>query len=140
LMDLATIALTNDRRKDAAWEPRYTAKVYNAYKAQFAAQLAQDSPVRGLLPADKSWYNVTGNFLGLGSSVAFNNQGDSIQTGSPAQAGTSAQADSDTGEARPRLPQGNTDSALQTQLPGTSQPRGPSDSRPRFVVRSGFDA
>ncbi|WP_217505293.1 hypothetical protein [Streptomyces lunaelactis] len=140
LMDLATIALTNDRRRDAAWEPRYTAKVYNAYKAQFAAQLAQDSPVRGLLPADKSWYNVTSNFLGLGSSVAFNNQGDSIQTVSPVQAGTSAQADSVTGEARPRLPQGSTDTALQTQLPGTSQPRGPRDSRPRFVVRSGFDA
>ncbi|NUK36985.1 hypothetical protein HRW12_25295, partial [Streptomyces lunaelactis] len=134
LMDLATIALTNDRRKDAAWEPRYTAKVYNAYKAQFAAQLAQDSPVRGLLPADKSWYNVTSNFLGLGSSVAFNNQGDSIQTSTPTPSG------SDTGEARPRLPQGSTDTGLQSGPSGTSRPRGPRDSRPRFVVRSGFDA
>ncbi|NWF31419.1 hypothetical protein HW130_35305, partial [Streptomyces sp. PKU-EA00015] len=130
LMDLATIALTNDRRKDAAWEPRYTAKVYNAYKAQFAAQLAQDSPVRGLLPADKSWYNVTGNFLGLGSSVAFNNQGDSIQTSTPTPSG------SDTGEARPRLPQGSTDTGLQSGPSDTSRPRGPRDGRPRFVVRS----
>ncbi|MFF3487945.1 hypothetical protein ACFYXC_32375, partial [Streptomyces sp. NPDC002701] len=140
LMDLATIALTNDRRKDAAWEPRYTARVYNAYKAQFAARLAQDSPVRGLLPADKSWYNVTGNFLGLGSSVAFNNQGASIQTAAPVQTGTSAQTAADTGEARPRLPQGSADSSPRTQLPGTSRPTGPRDSRPRFVVRSGFDA
>ncbi|MGV9642864.1 hypothetical protein [Streptomyces sp. NPDC003514] len=125
LMDLATIAVTNDRRKDAAWEPRYTAKVYNAYKEMFAAQLPDDSPVRPLLPANKSWYNVTGNFLGLGTSLAFNNQGDSIQT-----AGATA------GEARPRLPQAGTGTAPPPT--GTSQRR--RDNRPRFVVRSGFDA
>ncbi|MFS8202490.1 hypothetical protein ACLVWQ_27845, partial [Streptomyces sp. CWNU-52B] len=83
LMDLATIALTNDRRKDAAWEPRYTARVYNAYKEMFTARLADDSPVRALVPTDKSWYNVTNNFLGLGTSVVFNNQGASIHAVPP---------------------------------------------------------
>jgi hypothetical protein len=116
LMDLATIALTNDRRKDAAWEPRYTAKVYNAYKEQFAAQLAADSPVRPLLPADKSWYNVTSNFLGLGSSALFNNQGDSIQS---------------------RLPRSTPSTAADVPAPRLAGPR---DDRPRFVVRSAFDA
>ncbi|MEU2787314.1 hypothetical protein, partial [Streptomyces sp. NPDC007110] len=126
LMDLATIAVTNDRRKEAAWEPRYTAKVYNAYKEMFVAQLPDDSPVRPLLPANKSWYNVTGNFLGLGTSFTFNNQGDSIQTaGAPA-------AD----EARPGLPQ----AATGTAPPPTGAPPGRRDNRPRFVVRSGFDA
>ncbi|PSM37157.1 hypothetical protein C6Y14_43760, partial [Streptomyces dioscori] len=154
LMDLATIALTNDKRKDAAWEPRYTAKVYNAYKEQFAAQLAQDSPVRSLLPADKSWYNVTSNFFGLGSSVAFNNQGDSIQSVAPVPSGT------ETGETRPRLSPGGTESGSRsgpsdttssmepragrahTGLPHTGMPRPsrPRDQRPRFVVRSDFDA
>ncbi|AZQ39225.1 hypothetical protein EJ357_42110 [Streptomyces cyaneochromogenes] len=126
LMDLATIAVTNDRRKDAAWEPRNTARVYNAYKAMFVAQLAEDSPVRALLPADKSWYNVTGNFLGLGSSFTFNNQGDSIQTGT------------DPGEARPRLPQPSPDT-VPRQNP-EPKPQGRLDRRPRYVVRSGFDA
>ncbi|MFH8470686.1 hypothetical protein [Streptomyces sp. NPDC017991] len=146
LMDLATIALTNDKRKDAAWEPRYTAKVYNAYKEQFAAQLAQGSPVRSLLPADKSWYNVTSNFFGLGSSVAFNNQGDSIQTATPVSSST------ETGETRPRLSPGpgGTESGPQTgpsdttssTEPRASWPRAsrPRDKRPRFVVRSDFDA
>ncbi|MGW0657096.1 hypothetical protein ACWD4T_51915, partial [Streptomyces umbrinus] len=134
LMDLATIALTNDKRKDAAWEPRYTAKVYNAYKEQFAARLADDSPVRSLLPADKSWYNVTGNFLGLGSSVAFNNQGDSIQTAAPVRSST------ETGEARPHLPGSSTGTAPRTAPVGSRRPGGSRDSRPRFVVRSGFDA
>ncbi|MFD0311792.1 hypothetical protein [Streptomyces sp. NPDC127119] len=134
LMDLATIALTNDKRKDAAWEPRYTAKVYNAYKEQFAAQLAQDSPVRSLLPADKSWYNVTSNFLGLGSSVAFNNQGDSIQTATPAPSTT------DTGETPPRLTGTGTHAAPHTGPAGSPRPGRARDKRPRFVVRSGFDA
>ncbi|MGW1135881.1 hypothetical protein, partial [Streptomyces griseoluteus] len=116
LMDLATIALTNDRRKDAAWEPRNTAKVYNAYKEMFLAQLAADSPVRALVPPDKAWWRVTGNFLGLGSSALFNNQGDSIQS---------------------RLPGGTTPGAADAAV---ARPVGPRDTRPRFVVRSGFDA
>ncbi|MEU3852331.1 hypothetical protein, partial [Streptomyces sp. NPDC029554] len=133
LMDLATIAVTNDRRKDAAWEPRYTARVYNAYKEQFAALLAADSPVRGLLPANKSWYNVTNNFLGLGASFAFNNQGDSIQTAPPRQVG-------DSGETRPRLAPASDAPAPSHGSPGAPQPGRAQDRRPRFVVRSGFDA
>ncbi|MFE0477174.1 hypothetical protein ACFW2V_36830, partial [Streptomyces sp. NPDC058947] len=143
LMDLATIAVTNDRRKDAAWEPRYTARVYNAYKEQFAAQLPAGSPVRDLLPANKSWYNVTNNFLGLGASFAFNNQGDSIQTAPPQQGG-------DSGETRPRLAPtadnpapspaaSGTGAGTSTSTSGTP-PRRARDPRPRFVVRSGFDA
>ncbi|MGJ5756710.1 hypothetical protein [Streptomyces galbus] len=133
LMDLATIAVTNDRRKDAAWEPRYTARVYNAYKEQFAAQLPADSPVRGLLPADKSWYNVTNNFLGLGASLAFNNQGDSIQTVTPRQG-------VGTGGTRPRLAPTDDSPAPPPAAPGAPRPRRPRDQRPRFVVRSAFDA
>ncbi|MEV7082215.1 hypothetical protein AB0N88_27345, partial [Streptomyces sp. NPDC093516] len=133
LMDLATIAVTNDRRRDAAWEPRYTARVYNAYKEQFAALLPAGSPVRDLLPANKSWYNVTNNFLGLGASFAFNNQGDSIQT-APSQQG------SDSGETRPRLAPASEDRAPSHATPGAPLPRRARDRRPRFVVRSGFDA
>ncbi|MDT0386231.1 WXG100-like domain-containing protein [Streptomyces dubilierae] len=133
LMDLATIAVTNDRRKDAAWEPRYTARVYNAYKEQFAALLPADSPVRALLPANKSWYNVTNNFLGLGASFAFNNQGDSIQTAPPRQVG-------DSGETRPRLAPASDAPAPSHGSPGAPHPARARDRRPRFVVRSGFDA
>ncbi|MEJ8672299.1 hypothetical protein WKI71_40000 [Streptomyces sp. MS1.AVA.1] len=132
LMDLATIAITNDKRKDAAWEPRNTAKVYNAYKEMFAAQLAEDSPVRPLLPPDKVWWKVTGNFLGLGASFTFTNKGDSIQTVAPEQSTSTA-------EARPRLPQHGSDSAPES--PSAVPPsKGRRDNRPRFVVRSGFDA
>ncbi|MGI3198912.1 hypothetical protein ACRJ4W_10425 [Streptomyces sp. GLT-R25] len=56
LMDLASIAITSDYRMNAAKEPGNTAKVYNAYKAQFAARMAEDSPARGLLPADKGMF------------------------------------------------------------------------------------
>ncbi|WP_328420323.1 hypothetical protein [Streptomyces sp. NBC_00443] len=118
-MDLATIAVTNDNRKSAAWEPRNTSRVYNAYKEMFAAKLPEDSPVRPLLPADKGMFGVTNNFLGLGTSFTFNNQGDSIQSVSP------------------RLPR--PDEAT-VPPPSTPQPRGLRDNRPRFVVRSGFDA
>ncbi|MEU7103116.1 hypothetical protein AB0A66_32965, partial [Streptomyces longwoodensis] len=134
LMDLATIAVTNDRRKDAAWEPRYTARVYNAYKEQFAAQLPADSPVRALLPPDKSWYNVTNNFLGLGASFAFNNQGDSIQTVAPRPSGG-------TGGTPPRLAPPTDDAPTPSApAPDVPRPRRPRDRRHRFVVRSGFDA
>ncbi|MEV6171934.1 hypothetical protein AB0L99_27450 [Streptomyces sp. NPDC051954] len=132
LMDLATIAITNDKRKDAAWEPRNTAKVYNAYKELFTAELAEDSPVRPLLPPDKVWWRVTGNFLGLGASFTFTNKGDSIQTVTPPEQSTG------TAEARPRLPQNGRDSAPGNP-PAASQPKGRPDRRPRFVVRSGFD-
>ncbi|MGI3198911.1 hypothetical protein ACRJ4W_10420 [Streptomyces sp. GLT-R25] len=50
LMDLASIAVTNDHRGRAVTDPAYTARAYNAYKAQLAAHLAQNSPVRPLLP------------------------------------------------------------------------------------------
>ncbi|MGW1545280.1 hypothetical protein ACWCPM_34685, partial [Streptomyces sp. NPDC002309] len=119
LMDLATIAVTNDNRKSAAWEPRNTARVYNAYKEMFAAQLAEDSPVRPLLPADKGMFGVTNNFLGLGTSFTFNNQGDSIQT------------------VGPRLPHPGTATEPSTNA---RRPIGRRDNRPRIVVRSGFDA
>ncbi|MEW2574593.1 hypothetical protein, partial [Streptomyces sp. NPDC047070] len=103
------------------------------------AQLAQDSPVRSLLPADKSWYNVTSNFLGLGSSVAFNNQGDSIQTVAPASSST------ETGETRPRLSPGGVEPGARSEPSDTISSKGPRatrprDKRPRFVVRSDFDA
>ncbi|MEU8655090.1 hypothetical protein, partial [Streptomyces sp. NPDC048737] len=132
LMDLATIAVTNDRRKDAAWEPRNTAKVYNAYRTRLIAQLAQDSPLRSLVPPEKVWWKVTGGFLGLGASFTFTNKGDSIQTVAPEPASGPA-------EARPRLRQADPDpSPHDPSLP--ARPHGTRDSRPRFVVRSGFDA
>ncbi|MEV6619243.1 hypothetical protein AB0N31_36440, partial [Streptomyces sp. NPDC051051] len=132
LMDLATIAVTNDRRKDAAWEPRNTAKVYNAYRTRLIAQLAQDSPLRNLVPPEKVWWKVTGGFLGLGASFTFTNKGDSIQTAAPEPAGGPA-------EARPRLRQADPDpSPHDPSLP--ARPHGARDGRPRFVVRSGFDA
>ncbi|MFG2652069.1 hypothetical protein [Streptomyces sp. NPDC048436] len=79
LMDLASIAVTNDHRARAITDPSYTARVYNAYKAQLAEHLAQDSPVRALLPADKGRFGVLGDFAALAAAVGTNNRGDSIQ-------------------------------------------------------------
>ncbi|MFC9292174.1 hypothetical protein, partial [Streptomyces sp. NPDC057052] len=94
LMDLASIAVTNDHRARAVTDPGYTARSYNAYKAQLAAHLPADSRLRALLPADKGRWGVLGDFAQLAASVGTNNRGDSIQRPAPA------------GEARPRLPQG----------------------------------
>ncbi|MEU0219599.1 hypothetical protein ABZ281_32885 [Streptomyces sp. NPDC006265] len=126
LMDLASIAVTNDHRARAITDPNYTAKSYNAYKAQLVEHLPADSPLRSLLPADKGRFGVLGDFAQLATSVGTNNRGDSIQQPTPA------------GEAAPRLPQGDAvdrrDRVTTPQLDGTR------DIRPRFVVRSGFDA
>ncbi|NEE09020.1 hypothetical protein G3M58_21505, partial [Streptomyces sp. SID7499] len=131
LMDLATIAVTNDKRTDAAWEPRITAKVYNEYRTRLLESLPQDGPLRDRVPPEKSWWRVTGNFLGFGASFSLTNRGASIWSETPGQTG-------DASEMRPRLPQTNAEDA---QEPIESpQLRGPRDKRPRFVVRSGFDA
>ncbi|MFF5315759.1 hypothetical protein, partial [Streptomyces massasporeus] len=99
LMDLASIALTNDHRTNAAKEPRNTAKVYNAYKAQLQQHIAADSPARALLPADKGMFGVVRDFAQLAASVGANNRGASIQVPIPM------------GEALPRLPQADGDAA-----------------------------
>ncbi len=79
LMDLASIAVTNDHRMQAATEPGYTAKVFNAYKQALLAQLPADSPLRALLPLDKSMFGVMNDFRRIGTYIALNNRGDSIQ-------------------------------------------------------------
>lgn len=79
LMDVATIAATNDNRKAAVKEPRTVAKVYNAYKALIRDGLAENSPLKPLLPADKGMFGVLGDFTGLAASIAAGNRGDSIQ-------------------------------------------------------------
>ncbi|WP_327370398.1 hypothetical protein [Streptomyces sp. NBC_01217] len=66
LMDLASIAVTNDHRMNAATEPNYTAKVYNAYKEMLHAQLAEDTSLRALLPSDKSMFGVINDFRRIG--------------------------------------------------------------------------
>jgi hypothetical protein len=126
LMDLASIAVTNDHRGRAITDPNYTAKAYNTYKAQLTEHLPADGPLRALLPADKGRFGVLGDFAQLATSVGTNNRGDSIQAPIP------------TGEARPRLPQTGADD--QEGPSGTPQLNGSRDIRPRFVVRSGFDA
>ncbi|MFJ6530911.1 hypothetical protein ACIQMZ_37395, partial [Streptomyces longwoodensis] len=130
LMDLATIAVTNDHRAKAVLDPSYTARVYNAYKEQFAAQLPADSPVRALLPADKGRFGVLGDFAQLATGVGTNNRGDSIQQPSLPLATP--------GSTQPRLPGSDSGSTVSESAP--DRPRGPRDPRPRFVVRSGFDA
>ncbi|MGV9944139.1 hypothetical protein [Streptomyces sp. NPDC003401] len=132
LMDLASIAVTNDHRARAITDPSYTARVYNAYKAQLDAHLPQDSRLRALLPADKGRWGVLSDFAQLATSVGTNNRGDSIQRPAP------------TDEARPRLPRGRQtqegaepDGQVLTTGPLSAGTR---DGRPRFVVRSGFDA
>ncbi|MFC9290973.1 hypothetical protein, partial [Streptomyces sp. NPDC057052] len=135
LMDLASIALTNDHRTNAAKEPRNTAKVYNAYKALFLQRMAADSPARSLLPTDKGLFGVVRDFAQLAAAVGTNNRGDSIQV--PVTVPVSAD------EALPRLPQpsGQRTEADDREGPSaTTLPNGSRDSRPRFVVRSGFDA
>ncbi|WP_432192393.1 hypothetical protein [Streptomyces sp. bgisy027] len=127
LMDLASIAITSDYRMNAAKEPGNTAKVYNAYKALLAQHMAEDSPARPLLPADKGLFGVVRDFAQLATSLATNNRGDSIQQ--PLA----------TDEAQPRLPQ--VTEAPRRQTPSaTPQLNGSRDQRPRFVVRARFDA
>ncbi|MEW2574577.1 hypothetical protein AB0931_47355, partial [Streptomyces sp. NPDC047070] len=145
LMDLASIAITSDHRLRAAKEPGNTARVYNEYKTLLAARMAANSPARALLPADKGMFGVVRDFATLTASVVTNNRGDSIQPPAPTPPSTSTLTPPSTDEARPRLPQA-TDNAQPTeesieQAPSTArQLRGSRDSRPRFVVRSGFDA
>ncbi|MGE6738631.1 hypothetical protein, partial [Streptomyces sp. NPDC059900] len=129
LMDLASIAITSDYRVNAVKEPNYTARVYNAYKEMLHAQLAENLALRDLLPSNKTLFGVARSFTQLATSIATNNRGDSIQP--PAAPDTGG----NTGEARPRLPQ-----TAPPATPQTPPVRGPRDSRPRFVVRSGFDA
>ncbi|WP_168725286.1 hypothetical protein, partial [Streptomyces galbus] len=130
LMDLASIAVTNDHRAKAILDPSYTARVYNAYKEHFAAQLPADSPVRALLPADKGRFGVLADFAQLATSVGTNNRGDSIQQPSLPPAAP--------GATHPRLPGSDSGSTVSESAP--DRPRGLRDHRPRFVVRSGFDA
>ncbi|MFZ3554486.1 hypothetical protein [Streptomyces sp. BH055] len=134
LMDVASIALTSDNRVNAAKEPANTARVYNAYKEMFVQQLADDSPVRALVPADKGWWGVTRDFATLATRVATNNSGSSIRRSTPPT--TSPEPP---GEARPRLPQDTVSGELPEGITRPTPLGGP-DSRPRFVVRSGFDA
>ncbi|MEV7453586.1 hypothetical protein, partial [Streptomyces nigra] len=83
LMDLASIAVTNDHRMNAATEPGYTAKVFNAYKQALLARLPADSPLRALVPSDKSMFGVINDFRRIGTYLAINNRGDSIQRTDP---------------------------------------------------------
>ncbi|MCF4140866.1 hypothetical protein L1856_34565 [Streptomyces sp. Tue 6430] len=79
LMDLASIAVSNDHRLRAALAPADTARIYNAYKADFAAHMAADSPARDLLPEDKGRFGVLGDFAQLAATIATFNRGLSIQ-------------------------------------------------------------
>ncbi|MCX3292220.1 hypothetical protein OR263_36895, partial [Streptomyces sp. NEAU-H22] len=125
LMDLASIAVTSDYRMNAVKEPNYTARVYNAYKQMLHARMAATPALQALLPPDKGLFGVARDFTTLATSIAANNRGDSIQRPAPAD------------EARPRLP--GTGATTQTP-PAAPPPPGARDRRPRFVVRSGFDA
>ncbi|WP_051715143.1 hypothetical protein [Streptomyces sp. NRRL S-475] len=125
LMDLASIAVTSDYRMNAVKEPNYTARVYNAYKQMLHARMAATPALQALLPPDKGLFGVARDFTTLATGIAANNRGDSIQRPAPAD------------EARPRLP--GTGATAQTP-PAAPPPPGARDSRPRFVVRSGFDA
>jgi hypothetical protein len=79
LMDVASIAITNDYRMNAAKEPGNTAKVYNAYKEMLHAQLGEAPSLRALLPSNKSMFGVINDFRRIGTYIAINNRGDSLQ-------------------------------------------------------------
>ncbi|WP_432120122.1 hypothetical protein, partial [Streptomyces sp. bgisy032] len=79
LMDLASIAVTNDHRVNAAMEPGYTARVFNAYKRTLHDLLAADPGIQALLPSDKSRFGVMNDFRRIGTFVSLNNRGPSIQ-------------------------------------------------------------
>ncbi|MFS8363992.1 hypothetical protein ACLVWO_31030 [Streptomyces sp. CWNU-52H] len=79
LMDLASIALTNDYRMNAAKEPNYTARVFNAYKEMLRTQLAQNPALLALMPSNKSMFGVINDFRRIGTAIAIGNSGDSIQ-------------------------------------------------------------
>ncbi|WP_190046441.1 hypothetical protein, partial [Streptomyces galbus] len=133
LMDLASIAVTSDYRLNAVKEPNYTARVYNAYKDQLRTALDDNTTLLNLLPSNKTLFGVARNFTQLATSIATNNRGDSIQRPTPPPPTTTTTTD----EARPRLPESDSGAAPATVGP---PPQGPLDHRPRFVVRSGFDA
>ncbi|MGW3991831.1 hypothetical protein ACWEFK_32695, partial [Streptomyces sp. NPDC004830] len=142
LMDVASIAVTGDHRLNAVKEPNYTARVYNAYKELLAAQLGENTALRNLLPSNKTLFGVARSFTQLATSIATNNRGDSIQRpAAPAPTTTGVTSPGPTSEeARPRLPESRPETAPPSPVPGTPGPRGTVDRRPRFVVRSGFDA
>ncbi|MER5890805.1 hypothetical protein ABT160_43890, partial [Streptomyces sp. NPDC001941] len=79
LMDLASIAVTNDHRARAATEPGYTARSFNAYKDLLAAVLEDQASLLALLPGKKTLFGVVNDFGRMGTSVALYNRGDSIQ-------------------------------------------------------------
>ncbi|MEV1019299.1 hypothetical protein AB0J02_03040, partial [Streptomyces sp. NPDC050264] len=90
LMDLASIAVSNDHRLNAAKEPGNTAKVYNEYKNQLRDHLAatpERKALLSLLPSNKTMFGVFNDFKRIGTYVAFGNRGDSIQKEPPAGAG-----------------------------------------------------
>lgn len=68
LMDIASIAATNDNRAAGAAAPGRIAKVYNAYKARLP--LAPNDPIRPLLPQDKTPQAVLADFATLASRAA----------------------------------------------------------------------
>ncbi|MET9567314.1 hypothetical protein ABZY07_44665, partial [Streptomyces tauricus] len=143
LMDLASIAVTNDHRLNAVGKPNDTARVYNHYKELLRAELAGNPVLQGLLPSRKTLFGVARSFTQLAGKMATNNLGRSIQQPVRPAAGVSEQTAADTGEVRPRLPQADTGSGTGTSSDtgiSTRTPAGPRDARPRFVVRSGFDA
>jgi len=77
LMDVATIAATNDQRLRAApmtWGGGAVradvAKVYNAYKERLSAVLAADSPLRPLMPRNKDAAAVYADFATLARRIA----------------------------------------------------------------------
>ncbi|MCX4564465.1 hypothetical protein OHA02_50950 [Streptomyces phaeochromogenes] len=79
LMDVASIAVTNDNRINAAREPGNTAKAYNAYKEQLLENMPAGSPVRAFLPPDKGALGVLRDFARFAVNISTRNQGDSIQ-------------------------------------------------------------
>jgi len=70
LMDLASIAVTDDNRSDGVVRPGEIAKVYNRYRSLLLGDLATTDPLRELFPAEKTMMNVLGDYSGMGFTVA----------------------------------------------------------------------
>lgn len=83
LMDLASIAVTNDHRGDAAKAPGNTATSFNAYNQLLREHLTENDRTALLefLPSRKTFAGVLNDFRRLGTNATFHNNGDSIQPG-----------------------------------------------------------
>jgi hypothetical protein len=69
LMDLATIAVTDDNRAKGLNSPGEVALVYNGYRSMLLEKLSPIDPLRDRVPEQKTKFSVVSAYLGMGFAV-----------------------------------------------------------------------